>query len=92
MREQIANWQQRLQQAWSVRMQAWQRNQAHFQAQLEMLNPQRTLERGYAVVLNIADGVHAVRDPSELQSGPEYEIRLAKGAAVVKLNDVKRSH
>ena len=92
MREQIANWQQRLQQAWSVRMQAWQRNQTHFQAQLEMLNPQRTLERGYAVVLNIADGVHAVRDPSELQSGPEYEIRLAQGAAVVKLNDVKRSH
>ncbi|MBU3670534.1 MAG: exodeoxyribonuclease VII large subunit [Polynucleobacter sp.] len=91
MREQITSWQQRLQQAWSVRVQSWKQNQEHFQAQLEMLNPQRTLERGYAVVLNIAHGVHAVRDPSELRSGPEYEIRLAKGAAVVKLEDVKQN-
>lgn len=91
MREQITSWQQRLQQAWSVRVQSWKQNQEHFQTQLEMLNPQRTLERGYAVVLNIAHGVHAVRDPSELRSGPEYEIRLAKGAAVVKLEDVKQN-
>jgi exodeoxyribonuclease VII large subunit len=89
MREQIMGWQQRLNQAWSVRMDSWKRNQEHFQSQLEMLNPQRTLERGYAVVLNIADGVHAVREPGELQVGPEYEIRLAKGAAVVKLGEVK---
>ena len=89
MREQITSWQQRLHQAWSVRMDSWKRNQEHFQSQLEMLNPQRTLERGYAVVLNIADGVHAVREPGELQVGPEYEIRLAKGAAVVKLGEVK---
>ena len=89
MREQMMSWQQRLHQAWSVRMDSWKRNQEHFQSQLEMLNPQRTLERGYAVVLNIADGVHAVREPGELQVGPEYEIRLAKGAAVVKLGEVK---
>jgi exodeoxyribonuclease VII large subunit len=91
MREQISNWQQRLNQAWSVRMETWKRNQAHFQSQLEMLNPQRTLERGYAVVLNLADGVHAVREPDELKPGPEYEIRLAKGAAIVKLGEVKTS-
>jgi exodeoxyribonuclease VII large subunit len=54
-----------------------------------MLNPQRTLERGYAVVLNITDGVHAVREPGDLQVGPDYEIRLAMGAAVVKLGQVK---
>jgi exodeoxyribonuclease VII large subunit len=89
MREQITSWHQRLNQAWSVRMDSWKRNQEHFQSQLEMLNPQRTLERGYAVVLNIADGVHAVREPGDLQVGPEYEIRLAKGAAVVKLGEVK---
>jgi exodeoxyribonuclease VII large subunit len=91
MREQITSWQQRLNQAWSVRVDSWKRNQEHFQSQLEMLNPQRTLERGYAVVLNIADGVHAVREPGDLQVGPEYEIRLAKGAAVVKLGEVKTS-
>jgi len=89
MREQITSWQQRLNQAWSVRMDSWKRNQEHFQSQLEMLNPQRTLERGYAVVLNIADGVHAVREPGDLQVGLEYEIRLAKGAAVVKLGEIK---
>ncbi len=89
MREQITNWQLRLGQAWSVRMDSWKRNQVHFQSQLEMLNPQRTLERGYAVILNVAEGLHAVREPGELTVGPEYEIRLAKGNASVKLSDVK---
>ena len=91
MREQIRNWQLRLQQAWSVRIDSWQRNQGHFQSQLEMLNPQRTLERGYALVLNVAEDLHAVREPGELTVGPEYEIRLAKGKANVKLSDVKTS-
>jgi len=89
MREQITSWQQRLNQAWAVRVEAWKRNQGHFQSQLEMLNPQRTLERGYAVVLNVSEGLQAVRDPGELTTGPEYEIRLAKGKANVKLSDVK---
>jgi exodeoxyribonuclease VII large subunit len=89
MREQITSWQQRLNQAWAVRVEAWKRNQGHFQSQLEMLNPQRTLERGYAVVLNVSEGLQAVRDPGELTAGPEYEIRLAKGKANVKLSDVK---
>ena len=89
MREQITSWQQRLNQAWSVRVEAWKRNQGHFQSQLEMLNPQRTLERGYAVVLNVSEGLQAVREPGELTTGPEYEIRLAKGKANVKLSDVK---
>jgi exodeoxyribonuclease VII large subunit len=89
MREQITNWQLRLGQAWSVRMDSWKRNQVHFQSQLEMLNPQRTLERGYAVILNVAEGLHAVREPGELTVGPEYEIRLAKGNVNVKLGEVK---
>ena len=89
MREQITNWQLRLQQAWTVRVDSWKRNQGHFQSQLEMLNLQRTLERGYAVVLNVAEGLHAVREPGELTVGPEYEIRLAKGKASVTLSDVK---
>lgn len=89
MREQINSWQQRLNQAWTVRVEAWKRNQGHFQSQLEMLNPQRTLERGYAVVLNVSEGLEVVRDPGQLTAGPEYEIRLAKGKANVKLSDVK---
>jgi exodeoxyribonuclease VII large subunit len=89
IREQITSWQQRLNQAWAVRVEAWKRNQGHFQSQLEMLNPQRTLERGYAVVLNVSEGLEAVRDPGQLTAGPEYEIRLAKGKANVKLSDVQ---
>ncbi|NQW69357.1 MAG: exodeoxyribonuclease VII large subunit [Betaproteobacteria bacterium] len=89
MREQINSWQQRLNQAWAVRVETWKRNQGHFQSQLEMLNPQRTLERGYAVVLNVSEGLQAVRDPNQLSTGPEYEIRLAKGKANVKLSDVQ---
>ena len=89
MREQITSWQLRLNQAWAVRVEAWNRNQGHFQSQLEMLNPQRTLERGYAVVLNVSEGLEAVRDPNQLSTGPEYEIRLAKGKANVKLSDVQ---
>lgn len=89
MREQITSWQLRLNQAWAVRVETWKRNQGHFQSQLEMLNPQRTLERGYAVVLNVSEGLEAVRDPGQLTAGPEYEIRLAKGKANVKLSDVQ---
>jgi exodeoxyribonuclease VII large subunit len=89
MREQIEGWQKRLNQAWSVRVDSWKRNQAHFQSQLELLNPQRTLERGYAVVLNVTEGLHAVREPGEFTAGPEYEIRVAKGKANVRLSEVK---
>lgn len=90
MREQIASWQQRLNQAWSVRMENWKHNQTHYQSQLEMLNPQRTLERGYAVILNKDDdGLHAVRNPKELNAGHAYQVQLAEGQAEVRLSDVK---
>ena len=88
MREKINSWQQRLNQAWSVRMENWKRNQTHYQSQLEMLNPQRTLERGYAVVLNISEGLHAARSPKDLHTKTEYEIRLAEGAAIVQFEKV----
>ena len=90
MREQITSWQQRLNQAWSVRMENWRRNQTHYQSQLEMLNPQRTLERGYAVILNKDnDLLHAVRKPTELNTHNTYQVRLAEGQADVKLSEVK---
>ena len=91
MREQITNWQQRLNQAWSVRMENWKRNQSHYQSQLEMLNPQRTLERGYAVILGKdQEGLHAVRKPSELNTKQGYQVRLAEGQAEVQFSDVLR--
>ena len=91
MREQINSWQQRLNQAWSVRMENWKRNQAHYQSQLEMLNPQRTLERGYAVILSKEnEALHAVRKPSELNVSNDFQVRLAEGQVDVKFANVNQ--
>jgi len=91
MREQIQGWQQRLNQAWSVRIESWKRNQTHYQSQLEMLNPQRTLERGYAVILSKEkDQLHAVRNPDELKTKQNFQIRLAEGRADVLFEEILR--
>ena len=89
MREQITSWQLRLNQAWSVRMENWKRNQSHYQSQLEMLNPQRTLERGYAVILSKGkEKLQAVRKPSELNTERGYQVQLAEGQAEVTFAEV----
>ncbi len=87
MREQIQNLRQRLGQSWMVRTQYWQRHQQHLTAQLEALSPQRTLERGYAVILQGAAG--AVRKPDQLLAQHDYRIQLAEGSAEVTLAKVK---
>lgn len=56
-------------------------------AQLEMLNPQRTLERGYAIVTG-KDGA-ILRAPSQLQPRDSVTVRLAEGSAQVEIADVK---
>jgi len=87
MREQIQNLRQRLGQSWMVRTQYWQRHQQHLAAQLEALSPQRTLERGYAVILR--EGAGAVRKPDQLLAQQDYRIQLAEGSAEVTLAKVK---
>ncbi|MFZ4119107.1 MAG: exodeoxyribonuclease VII large subunit [Polynucleobacter sp.] len=87
MREQIQNLRQRLGQSWMVRTQYWQRHQQHLAAQLEALSPQRTLERGYAVILQ--QGAAAVRKPDQLVAQHDYRIQLAEGSAEVTLAKVK---
>jgi len=92
MREQISGWQKRLNQAWLVRVENWKRDQGHFQYQLEMLNPQRTLERGYAVILSKEEqAMHAVRSPKELNTKSVFEVRLAEGRVEVEFSKVKES-
>ena len=86
MREQITSWQTRLQQAWSVQIDNFKRNQNHYQLQLEMLNPQRTLERGYAVILN--PEMQAIRKPKDLNTQNQFEVRLAEGVAQVQFEKV----
>lgn len=93
MREQIGNWQKRLNQAWLVKVENWKRDQGHFQSQLEMLNPQRTLERGYAVILSKEEqAMHAVRNPNELNTGSVFEVRLAEGQAEVEFSKISHAN
>jgi exodeoxyribonuclease VII large subunit len=90
MREQISGWQKQLHQAWLVRVENWKRDQSHFQSQLEMLNPQRTLERGYAVILSKQEqAMHAVRNPNELNTESAFQVRLAEGQLEVEFAKVR---
>ena len=90
MREQIVSWQQRLSQAWVVRMESWNRNQSHYKTQLEMLNPQRTLERGYAVILSKEElAMHAVRNPKELNVEQLFQVQLAGGQVEVQFAKIE---
>jgi exodeoxyribonuclease VII large subunit len=56
-------------------------------AQLELLNPQRTLERGYAIV---RDGKgQIVRDPAQIHARDTLTVRLANGSAEVGVAQVQ---
>ncbi|MDR6446404.1 exodeoxyribonuclease VII large subunit [Paraburkholderia terricola] len=57
-------------------------------ARLEVLSPQRTLERGYAAVLDAQSG-RAIRAPSSLKPGRRLTVHLAEGAADIALADVQ---
>ena len=55
--------------------------------QLELLNPQRTLERGYAIV---RDGAGAVlRSPAQIAVGGTLDVRLAGGSAEIGVASVR---
>jgi exodeoxyribonuclease VII large subunit len=56
-------------------------------AQLEMLNPQRTLERGYAIVSDAKGKI--LRDPAELKPRTDVTVLLAKGSAQIGIASVQ---
>jgi exodeoxyribonuclease VII large subunit len=56
-------------------------------SQLELLNPQRTLERGYAMVIDRKG--KPVRSPGELQPRQTVTVRLAEGTAEVGIASVQ---
>lgn len=60
-----------------------------FASQLEMLNPQRTLERGYAIVTD-AKG-KTIRAPGELHPRETVTLQLAEGSAQVGIASVQAS-
>lgn len=56
-------------------------------AQLELLNPQRTLERGYAIVRDAAGTV--LRSPAQIRVHEALSVRLADGSAQVGVASVQ---
>jgi len=56
-------------------------------AQLELLNPQRTLERGYAIVSNVQG--QALRSPGQIKARTALTVRLAEGSAEVRVSSVQ---
>jgi exodeoxyribonuclease VII large subunit len=57
-------------------------------ARLKVLSPQRTLERGYAALIDAQTG-RAVRAPSALKRDKRLTIHVAEGSADVTLKDVQ---
>ncbi len=60
---------------------------AALDAQLELLNPQRTLERGYAMVIDAKGRI--VRAPKDLRPRETVTVQLAEGAAEVGIATVQ---
>jgi exodeoxyribonuclease VII large subunit len=56
-------------------------------AQLELLNPQRTLERGYAIVRDAKGRI--LRDPAQIHVRETLTVRLADGSAEVGVASVQ---
>ena len=56
-------------------------------AQLELLNPQRTLERGYAIVTDAKGTV--LRTPKELHPRQVITLQLAEGSAKIGIDSVQ---
>ena len=56
-------------------------------ARLRAVAPQATLERGYAIVID--DSGHAVHDGGALASGQRVDLRLARGGAGARIEEVR---
>lgn len=86
MRDKAAQLKARIDQSWQVRVKAYHQQHLSWNSHLELLNPQRTLDRGYAVILDSNE--QALRDPTALKAGELFSIHLAKGVSQVELAKV----
>ncbi|MDY7577899.1 exodeoxyribonuclease VII large subunit [Herbaspirillum sp. RTI4] len=86
-RQQLADHARRLSSA-DRAARAGQRQALHaLQTQLEMLNPQRTLERGYAIVTDAKGRI--LRSPAQLKPQAQIGLRLAEGSADIGVATVQ---
>jgi exodeoxyribonuclease VII large subunit len=65
-----------------------QQTLANLNAQLELLNPQRTLERGYAIVLDKKGNV--LKKPDQFKAPDSITVRLAEGEVDLGIISVQR--
>ena len=56
-------------------------------AQLELLSPQRTLERGYAIMTDTEGQI--IRSPEQLPIHAPVSVRLASGTAQIRIESVQ---
>ena len=87
MREKALQLTVRLNQAWQVNMQRCRDRQQTWRNHLELLNPQRTLERGYAVVLD--EKGHAMTSAKNIQTNKTYELRLAEDWSDIVISEAQ---
>jgi exodeoxyribonuclease VII large subunit len=88
-RVQLATEQRRLQGALAQQLGRRRHALDALAAQLELLNPQRTLERGYAIVTDAQGQV--LRAPSQIQVHQSLTLRLADGSAQVGVASVQHT-
>ena len=87
MREKVQQLHARMNQAWLSQLGMYkQTHRAHLN-HLELLNPQRTLERGYAVLMT-QDG-QAIRNPKQVVVGEAFELRVAEGQVEVQFSEIQ---
>lgn len=77
VRQQVVLQTNQLRQQMQRNLQRQQAQLSELSAKLALLNPQKTLERGYAIV-QLPDG-RVVRKPADIKAGGVLAIRLAKG-------------
>jgi len=87
MRTQLASEQRHLVASMAANLRARRESLGALSAQLELLNPQRTLERGYAIVSNAKGKV--LRSPGQIKPRDVLRVRLAEGSAEVSVGGVQ---
>ncbi|SNC61890.1 exodeoxyribonuclease VII large subunit [Polynucleobacter victoriensis] len=87
MREKAQQLTVRLNQAWQVNIQTHRQQHQTWRNHLELLSPQRTLDRGYAVLLD-AEG-QAIKSAQQIQQKQSYELRLAEDCSDITVSEVK---
>jgi exodeoxyribonuclease VII large subunit len=89
IKEKIEQLTMRLDQSWQVRINRYSEKHRSWASHLELLSPQRTLDRGYAVLLNQKG--QALRDPNSINQGDQVDVHLALGSAQIEISKVSLS-